>query len=738
MNFRHLFSKQSINRLSRLKHRKTSPQFIGSSSNASTIPTQKSPSPSIYGNSSISDPAGSSFSRRELHSYPELKSTALSINIDSFHNDTEETDDTMNEFLSRFVYLMRGKLNAAYPECNKQTIDGMLLVIVEKVVAELEKGTLGEMLGESMSNAASPSGDFSDDLWRTVWEVSSTVCKDMDKERKKEQMKKFLQSEEVKKMARFASEVGVRGDMLRELKFKWAREKMEESEFYESLKELKRQEEEDDDDSVEQIEGGEEAESGESMAVEKMKVVSLPKRKGKNKYSIYGLDLSDPKWKDVADKLHEADEVLWPKEAKPITGKCKLVTEKILSMEKEEDPFPLLAEWVELLQPSRADWDSLLQRLQERNAGFYYKVVEHVLDEPTFETNIRDFSKLIDAYAKENRLEDVERILAKMSEKGIQPDILILTILVHTYSKVNNVERAKQAYETLKIHGFKPNKQLYTSMIMAYVNVGQPYLGELLTREMETRNINPSEEVYLALLRAFAQQGEVNSAQRISNSMQLGGFQPSLESCTLLVEACARAGEMIRARINFDYMLKSGFKPDDKSVAAMLDAYKFKNALDKALDLLLQLEKQGFVPGVATYTALLDWLAEMQLIDEAEQVLDKIARLGETPPLKIHISLCDMYSKAKFERKALQSLKVVEAKKDQLEQADFERLIKGLSTGNGEGEQSTLLRGLNNLPNYISPRPAHGGASHQIAAGGPRGLCGLYTLNDVEEEIRWE
>lgn len=677
MNLRHLLSKQSINHLSRLKPRKSTPQFIGSSYNASTIATPKSPSPSIHGNSSVPDPSGSSFPKRQFHSSPEVKSTSLAVNLESIHSDSEESDDTMNEFLSRFVYIMRGKLNAAYPECNKQTIDGMLLVIVEKVVAEMEKGTLGAMLSESVSNA-SASEDFSDDLWRTVWEVSNTVCEDMDKERKKEQMKKFLQSEEVKKMARFASEAGIRGDMLRELRFKWAREKMEESEFYESLKELKLKEEAE---SGEQEEGGEEAENGASRAEEKGKVVSLPKRKGKINYKIYGMDLSDPKWKDVADKIHEAGEVMWPKEAKPITGKCKLVTEKILSMEEEEDLSPLLAEWVELLQPSRVDWESLLQRLQECNSVLYYKVAEHVLDEPTFETNIRDFSKLIDAYAKDSRLEDAERILAKMNENGMQPDILILTILVHMYSKANKTDRAKQAFETLTVHGFKPDKQLYSSMILAYVNAGEPFPGEKLAREMESRNLEPTEEILMALLKAYAQQGDVDSAKRISTSMHLANISLNLESCSLLVEACGKAGDVLRAREQFDYILKIGFKPDDKSVASMLAAYKNKNVLDKALHLLLQLEKQGFEPGVATYTTLLDWLAEMHLVDEAEQVLDKIARLGETPPLKIHVSLCEMYSRAKAEKKALQALKVLQAKKDQLGEEDFERIIKGLRAG---------------------------------------------------------
>lgn len=277
----------------------------------------------------------------------------------------------MNEFLSRFVWIMRGKLSEVYTDYDKKTIDGMLLIIVEKVVSEMEKGGLEQMLGTAM---ATPSDDFSEDLWITVWEVSNEVLKDMEKAAKKEKMKTFLQSEEIKEMCKFAGEAGIRGDLLRELRFKWAREKLEETEFYQSLERLIEDEAKE---SETVSEGAAINENGSDFVMgeeEKAKVVSLPTRRGKIKYKIYGLDLSDPKWAEVADKIQETGEIIWPQEPKPISGKCKIVTERILSLGEEDDPSPLLAEWVELLQPSRIDWLTLLDRLKEKNTRVYFKV----------------------------------------------------------------------------------------------------------------------------------------------------------------------------------------------------------------------------------------------------------------------------------------------------------------------------------------------------------------------------
>ncbi|KAL3640886.1 hypothetical protein CASFOL_015854 [Castilleja foliolosa] len=616
--------------------------------------------------------------------------TSQQVNLDDPSSNSEpesENDAAMTEFLSRFVWVMRKKLLEAYPGCEKDTVDGMLVIIVEKVVLEMEKGGIEQM---TMPHASMPSQDFSEDLWRTVWDVSNLVLQDMEKEKKKEKMKSFLQSDEVKEMYRFAGEVGIRGDMLRELRFKWAREKMEESEFYQSLEGLR-------------AEASQETEKPrkEFLGEGEEKVVSLPKRHGKIKYKIYGLDLSDPKWAEVADKVHESGEVMWPEEPKPITGKCKLVTDQILGLGEEDDPAPLLSEWIDLLQPNRVDWITFLDRLKDQNSKLYFKIAELVLTEESFKPNIRDFSNLIDILSKENRLDDAERILKKMNENGIIPDVITSTVTVHMYCKSGNIDKAKEAFDRLRAQGFQPDVNVYNSMIIAYVNARQPKHGESLLRQMETRDIKPTKEIYMALIRSFAQFGDVNGADRISTSMQFVGFQPSLESCTLMVEAYGRAGDPEHARQNFDQMMKLGHKPDDRCTASMIAAYEKKNLLDKALDLLLELEKNGFEPGVNTYTVLVDWMSKLELFDEAEQILDKIAEQGEAPPFKLHITLCDMYVKAGAEKKALQALGVLESKTEKLEAEDFERIILSLTAG-GFVQDAQRVHGMMQARGFVS------------------------------------
>ncbi|ERM94709.1 hypothetical protein AMTRI_Chr03g143710 [Amborella trichopoda] len=104
----------------------------------------------------------------------------------------------------------------------------------------MEKGSINDAeLGEGTQFQ-----EFSQEQWRTVWEVYNFIMEDMRKMRKQEELKKHLQCEELKEMCKFAQELGIRSDMLNELRLKWAQEKMAKTELYRGL-ELIREEEND-------------------------------------------------------------------------------------------------------------------------------------------------------------------------------------------------------------------------------------------------------------------------------------------------------------------------------------------------------------------------------------------------------------------------------------------------------------------------------------------------------------
>ncbi|CAM0945287.1 unnamed protein product [Alopecurus aequalis] len=365
-----------------------------------------------------------------------------------------EPDPVLDEFLTRLVTALRPTLAAAFPTHTRPVLDEMLRLIAEAVLNRL-----------SGADPGPDTVELSDVLWATVWEVSASVRDAMRRDQVRADLRNYLHSEDVKEMTRFAVDVGIRGSMLRELRFKWAREKLEEVEFYRGLDVMRDQ-----------------ANAAAAPAAPPpARLTALPQRKGEVKFKMYGLDLSDPKWAEVAERTAEAQAHFVPEEAKAVEGKAKKAEEKLLAVEpRKGDPAPAMEEWKEEHRPKRVDWMALLERVKARNVELYLKVAEILLAEESFDATIRDYSKLIDLHSKANHVEDAEKILGKMSEKSIEPDILTSITSVHMYSRAGNLEKAKQAFESIQKEGFQPDTKLFTSMISAYIKAGEPKEAEKL------------------------------------------------------------------------------------------------------------------------------------------------------------------------------------------------------------------------------------------------------------------
>ncbi|KAF8693748.1 hypothetical protein HU200_039169 [Digitaria exilis] len=585
------------------------------------------------------------FVSRILESEPSLTPTA----------ETEPASDpALDEFLARFVAAFRPELEAAFPDHDRAVLDEMLRLVANAVVCRITGADPGPDAAE-----------LSDDLWAAVWKVSASVQEAIRRDQVRADLRHYLHCDEVKEMTRFAVDVGIRGAMLRELRFKWAREKLDEVEFYRSLDDMRS-----------------EAEAAANPAPPPVpRLTSLPKRKGEVKFTMYGLDMSDPKWAEVAERTAEAEAQFVPQEAKPVEGKAKKAEERLLSVDPRiGNPMPTMEEWKEELRPKRVDWMALLERVKARNVELYLKVAENLLAEDSFGADIRDYSKLIDLHAKANNVQGAERILGKMKENGVALDILTSITLVHMYSKAGNLDQAKEVFDFIRKEGFKPDLKLFSSMIKCYISHGEPGEAHNLINSMRDMKVQATREIYTDVIRAYTQQDMLVPALNVQRAMHTAGIESSPELFAMIIEAYGRIGDPDNAYNLFQHMRRSGHEPDDSSVAGVVTAHMKKNQLDKALHWLLSLEKEGIKPGVKTNLVLLDWLSMLQLVLEAEQLVQKIKQLG-AEPIEVHVFLADMYAKSRHEEKARRSLKILEEKKKLLKADQFERIINGLLDG---------------------------------------------------------
>ncbi|KAM3687193.1 hypothetical protein ACJW31_10G059500 [Castanea mollissima] len=335
------------------------------------------------------------------------------------------------------------------------------------------------------------------------------------------------------------------------------------------------------------------------------------------------------KWVEIGTNITEAQKKAIAQLPPTMTKRCMAVMKQIICLSPQRGSLSdLLAAWVRRMKPDRADWLAVLKELKIMDYQLYLQVAELALLEESFEANVRDYTKIIHDYGKQNRLQDAEKILLSMKSKGVICDQVTLTAMIHMYSKAGNLKLAEETFEELKLIGETLDKRSYGSMIMAYIRAGMPKQGETLLREMDTQEISAGREVYKALLRAYSMTGDSEGAQRVFDAIQCAGIPPDVKLCGLLINAYGMAGQSQKAGIAFENMRRAGLEPSDKCVALVLAAYENENKLNKALEFLVNLEKGGIIVGKEASEILARWFRRIGVVEEVELVLREYA-VGE-------------------------------------------------------------------------------------------------------------
>ncbi|PRQ57655.1 putative tetratricopeptide-like helical domain-containing protein [Rosa chinensis] len=283
---------------------------------------------------------------------------------------------------------------------------------------------------------------------------------------------------------------------------------------------------------------------------------------------------------DITEAQQEAIDELPPKMSK----RCQALMKQIICFSPEKGSLcEVLDAWVSIMKPCRADWLAVLKELRIKDHPLYLQVAEIAVLDESFEANVRDYTKIIHGYGKQNRIEDAENTLSNMKSRGFVCDQVTLTAMIDMYSKAGHLKLAEDTFEEIKLLGQQLDKRSYGSMIMAYIRAGMPDQGENLLIEMDAQEIYAGSEVYKALLRAYSMIGDTEGAQRVFNAVQLAGISPDAKICGLLINAYGTSGQSQKARAAFENMRKAGLKPSDKCIALMLAAYEKENKLQMAL-----------------------------------------------------------------------------------------------------------------------------------------------------------
>ncbi|TVT98006.1 hypothetical protein EJB05_56723 [Eragrostis curvula] len=325
---------------------------------------------------------------------------------------------------------------------------------------------------------------------------------------------------------------------------------------------------------------------------------------------------------ELSDSQKQAIRGLSPK----LPNRCKALMTRVVCLSPgDENLGALLAFWVKAMKPKRADWLLVLKELKAMDSPLLTEVLEHALQEDSFEANVRDYTKLIHIYGKRKLLQKAETAFHAMKSRGFPCDQVMLTALMDMYSKAGDLSRAKEIFQEIILLGLPLDKRAYGSMVMAYIRADMLDKAEDLIKGMEDQQTFAGKEVYKALLRAYSYKGDSDGAQRVFDAIQFAGIVPDTKLCALLVNAYCLSGRIDEATCVIRNMLSVELKPCDKCIALVLSAYEKVNRLERALEFLTELEENGVAIGQEPSHLLAAWFGRLGIVHEVEQALKDLS-----------------------------------------------------------------------------------------------------------------
>uniref|UniRef100_A0ACD5YSX6 Uncharacterized protein n=1 Tax=Avena sativa TaxID=4498 RepID=A0ACD5YSX6_AVESA len=328
------------------------------------------------------------------------------------------------------------------------------------------------------------------------------------------------------------------------------------------------------------------------------------------------------RWDELGTDLSEPQEEAMRGLSPKLPNRCKALMPRIVSLTpRDENLGVVLAFWVKAMKPKRADWLLVLKELKAMESPLLAEVLEYALMEDSFEANVRDYTKLIQIYGKQNLLMEAAEAFHAMKVRGLPCDQVMLTALVDMYSKAGDLTRAKEMFEEIVLLGLPLDKRAYGSMIMAYIRADMLDQAEDLIKVTEDQEIFAGKEIYKALLRAYSYKGDSEGAQRVFDAVQFAGTVPDTKLCALLVNAYCLSNKIGEAVCVTRNMRSAGLEPCDRCVSLILGAFEKVNRLEGALEFLAELEEDGAVIGQEPSQLLAGWFRRLGVVHEVEQVL---------------------------------------------------------------------------------------------------------------------
>ncbi|GAB2301096.1 hypothetical protein Dimus_035128 [Dionaea muscipula] len=162
--------------------------------------------------------------------------------------------------------------------------------------------------------------------------------------------------------------------------------------------------------------------------------------------------------------------------------------------------------------------------------------------------NSTTFGTLIDGFYKEEKLEDVGKVLNMMEDHGVKPGLGTYNIRIQSLCKLGKSFEAMALLDGMLSRGMKPNSVTYSHLIHGFCKQGNLVEAKKLFKTMESRGCKPEGNCYYTLIYFLCQGGDYETALCICKESMERNFVPNFTTMKSLVHGLVSISKVDEAR----------------------------------------------------------------------------------------------------------------------------------------------------------------------------------------------
>ncbi|EEF43893.1 pentatricopeptide repeat-containing protein At1g61870, mitochondrial [Ricinus communis] len=171
------------------------------------------------------------------------------------------------------------------------------------------------------------------------------------------------------------------------------------------------------------------------------------------------------------------------------------------------------------------------------------------MDRKRLKPNATTFGHLLAGFYKEEKYEDVGKVLEMMKDKyGIRPGVSTYNIRIQSLCKLKKSAEAKALLDGMLSRQMKPNSVTYAHLIHGFCNEGDLEGGKRLFKDMVNRGYQPDSACYFTLLHYLCKGQDFETALRICKESIGKDWVPNIATMKSLVNGLAGIGKVDEAK----------------------------------------------------------------------------------------------------------------------------------------------------------------------------------------------